>query len=41
MVAITSIVSDVGEMLSQQHASEKLKRRHALYEIMNCVKFLS
>ena len=41
MVAIPSTVSDVGEMLPQQHVSEKLKCRHALYEIMNCVKFLS
>lgn len=41
MVTIPSTVPDVGEMLSQQHASEKLKSRHALHEIINCVRFLS
>ena len=28
-------------MLSHQHASEKVRSRHALHEIMNTVKFLS
>ena len=41
MVKIPSTVPDVGEMLSHQHASEKVRSRHALYEIMNTVKFLS
>ena len=41
MVTIPSTVPDVGEMLSHQHASEKVRSRHALHEIMNTVKFLS
>ena len=40
LVTIPCTVPDVGEMLSQQHAS-KLKNEHALYERMNCLKFLS
>ena len=40
VITLPSITPDVGEMLSQQHASQKVMNRQALHQILSAVRFL-
>ena len=40
IVTLPSTTRDIGELLSQQHAAQKLKNRQALYQILSSIKFL-
>ena len=39
IVTLLSTTRDIGEQLSQQHASQKLKNRQALYQILSSIRF--
>lgn len=40
MITLPKTTRDIGEQLSQQHASQKQKNRDALHEIMSSARFL-
>ena len=40
IVTLPSTTRDIGEQLSQQHSTQKLKNRQALYQILSSMKFL-
>ena len=40
VITIPSTTQDIGEQLSHQHAAQKQQSRHALHQILTCVRFL-
>ena len=40
MVTLSSTTPDIGELLSKQHAAEKLNSQYCLFQIMLCVRFM-
>ena len=40
IIRLPSTTRDIGEQLSQQHATQKLKNRQALHQIISSIKFL-
>ncbi len=40
IITLPSSTIGIGELLSKQHAIQKLNNRHALHEILVCVKYL-
>ena len=40
MITLPSTTRNVGEQLSREHATQKVKNRDALLQIMSCVQFL-
>ena len=40
MVTLPSTTPDIGELLSKQHAAEKLNSQHCSFQIMLCVRFM-
>ena len=40
MITLPSTTRDVGEQLSCEHATQKVKNRDALLQIMSCARFL-
>jgi len=40
IITLPSSTIGIGELLSKQHATQKLNNRHALHEILVCVKYL-
>ena len=40
LFTVPSTTPDIGEMLSQQHAQQKINSRHALLEIFTSVRYL-
>ena len=41
VVTLPATTRDVGELLSQQYAAQKVKNRDALFQILKCIRFLS
>ena len=41
MVTLPATTRDIGEQLSQEHATQKVKNRDALLEIISCIRFLA
>ena len=40
MVVLPATTTDIGEHLSHEHASQKLKNQQALYQIITCLRYL-